>query len=408
MDMKGRAGPVAAPLDRLEGMEAERPARLRASAHEPQLRDHAGVLAAVSDAEQDALPAIRLPQSDRDRLGMGEPAAGPGRAGAGALSPPPPAAAAASVAQQRLEQVHGAHVDALSQLVSQGADAHSLKHTGSALRARQQLGLAAAGDALTDESDHVVIAPPSQAEVDALERLGYGRSQAAFICMVDGLMRQGFSAEEAQTHLVKASARALGHSYLQPEAGSPHARRPGPGTAAESGHGRQREICPRSAPRAPVTVALPTSSLREKSGVPAPAPYTPATGHMGGGGGVQRGNAADAEGAAGQGGSAGRQATSFAKIRRAADERDLALLSASGLPGRPPRPSRWDLASNGSRGGAHAQRRGAPVGGAVVGGREVTLADDLLGAKVEGHGGGLGAESVVDGVLGRALSLIHI
>ena len=38
MDMKGRAGPVAAPLDRLEGMEAERPARLRASAHEPQLR----------------------------------------------------------------------------------------------------------------------------------------------------------------------------------------------------------------------------------------------------------------------------------------------------------------------------------------------------------------------------------
>ena len=166
MDMTGRAGPV-----------------LVRSAHEPQLREHAGVLAAVSDAEQDALPAS-LPQSDRDRPGP----------------PPPPA----SVAQQRLEQVHGAHVDALSQLVSQGADAHSLKHTGSALRARQQLGLAAAGDALTDESDHVVVAPPSQAEVDALERLGYDRSQAAFICMVDGLMRQGFSAEEAQTHLVKA------------------------------------------------------------------------------------------------------------------------------------------------------------------------------------------------------------
>lgn len=119
----------------------------------------------------------------------------------------------ASSQQQSLAQASLRSHSERKALRDANEDAKSQRYTGSELRIRQQLGLAPTGE-WTDDMDHLTIPQPSEAEITSLQQLGYQRSQAALICMVDALTKQGYTPAEAQAHVTKAAARNLAGWYL--------------------------------------------------------------------------------------------------------------------------------------------------------------------------------------------------
>jgi hypothetical protein len=93
------------------------------------------------------------------------------------------AAPTASHKQQLLQQQHDEAVSAALRVRQAGLDANALRHTGTDLRIKQQLGLAPTGEMPVEDTDHLLIPKPSDAEVEALVQLGYERSQAARTCL---------------------------------------------------------------------------------------------------------------------------------------------------------------------------------------------------------------------------------
>jgi hypothetical protein len=161
-----------------------------------------------------------------------------------------------SIKQQHLRQKHQDAVGEAHELEQDGLDAPAQRYTGSDLRVKQQLGLAPTGER-THDIDHLDIPAPSEVEMAALVQLGYSRAQAALICMVDALTKEGYTPDEAQEHVTKAAARNIAGWYLES------------GAEAESRHHQDMREAPLPNPRAPPRALLPTSSLRARR--PAPA-----------------------------------------------------------------------------------------------------------------------------------------
>ena len=169
------------------------------------------------------------------------------------------AAPTASHKQQLLHQEHHEAVSAALRVRQAGLDAHTLRHTGSDLRIKQQLGLAPTGEMPVEDTDHVWIPKPSGAEVEALAQLGYERSQAALICMVDSLVKQGFTPLEAQKHATKAAARNLAGWYLE--------------SGAEMHQQREPEVKSAALPDSSLPARAPIPSKRSASSPAASAPW---------------------------------------------------------------------------------------------------------------------------------------
>ena len=127
---------------------------------------------------------------------------------------PPASSLPGSVKQQHLQQKHQDAVREARELEQARLDAQSQRYTGSDLRVKQQLGLAPTGE-MPHDTDHLEIPQPSEVEIAALVQLGYSRPQAALICMVDALTKEGYTPDEAQAHATKAAARNIAGWYLE-------------------------------------------------------------------------------------------------------------------------------------------------------------------------------------------------